>query len=283
MFHLGKIGWILLTPRLSKLQSTGLIRFVLTTVLSLLLTLALVFLILQVGGMEGFWSIDFGCSRHMTGDRRWFSSPTPVMTKEYITFGDNGKGRVLSVTTVKVSESMTLQRVSLVKSLGYNLLSISQLLDEGFEVRFKTGCYHVLDSRGDIVCTVVPEGQIFRAHFSQCVGSSCFLFAGVSVELWKWHWRLRHLSFDLLSRLSGLGLVRGLPKLKYQRDLICAPCKHGKMVVASHPPLTSVMTETPCELFHMDLVDPTRVCSAGGKWYVLVIVDDYSRYAWVFF
>jgi transposase InsO family protein len=55
------------------------------------------------------------------------------------------------------------------------------------------------------------------------------------------------------------------------------------MVAASHPPLTSVMTERPCELFHMDFVGPTRVCSAGGKWYVLVIVDDYSRYAWVFF
>jgi transposase InsO family protein len=33
----------------------------------------------------------------------------------------------------------------------------------------------------------------------------------------------------------------------------------------------------------MDLVGPARVCSASGKWYVLVIVDDYSRYAWVFF
>jgi IS30 family transposase len=33
----------------------------------------------------------------------------------------------------------------------------------------------------------------------------------------------------------------------------------------------------------MDLVGPTRVRSAGGKWYVLVVVDDYSRYAWVFF
>jgi hypothetical protein len=42
------------------------------------------------------------------------------------------------------------------------------------------------------------------------------------------------LSFDLLSRLSGLGLVRGLPKLKYQKDLVCAPCRHGKMVAASH-------------------------------------------------
>jgi hypothetical protein len=82
----------------------------------------------------------------MTGDRLWFSSLTPVMTKEYITFGDNGKGRVLSVGTVKVSESVTLRRVSLVMSMGYNLLSVSQLLDESFEVRFKTGCSRVLDS-----------------------------------------------------------------------------------------------------------------------------------------
>jgi hypothetical protein len=40
----------------------------------------------------------------MTGDRRWFSSLTAVMTKEYITFWDNGKGRVLSMGTVKVSD-----------------------------------------------------------------------------------------------------------------------------------------------------------------------------------
>jgi hypothetical protein len=69
-----------------------------------------------------------------------------MMTKEYITFGDNGRGRVLLVGTVKVSESVTLRRVSLVKSLGYNLLSVSQLLDEGFDVRFKTGCSRVLHS-----------------------------------------------------------------------------------------------------------------------------------------
>jgi hypothetical protein len=50
---------------------------------------------------------------------------------------------------------------------------------------------------------------------------------------------------------------------------------------SSHPPLTDVMTERPCELLHMDLAGPARVRSAGGKWYVLVVVDDYSRYAWV--
>jgi transposase InsO family protein len=55
------------------------------------------------------------------------------------------------------------------------------------------------------------------------------------------------------------------------------------MLATSHPPLTSFMTERPCELFHMDMVGRAHVCSTGGKWYVLVIVDDYSRYAWVFF
>jgi hypothetical protein len=51
------------------------------------------------------------------------------------------------------------------------------------------------------------------------------------------------------------------------------------MVASSHSSLTDVMTKRPCELLHMDLVGPARVWSAGGKWYVLVVVDDYSRYA----
>jgi hypothetical protein len=55
------------------------------------------------------------------------------------------------------------------------------------------------------------------------------------------------------------------------------------MVASSHPPLTDEMTECPCELLHMELVGPARVQSVGGKWYVLVVVDDYSRYVWVFF
>jgi hypothetical protein len=66
--------------------------------------------------------------------------------------------------------------------------------------------------------------------------SRCFV-AGSSGELWKWHRRLGHLSFDLLSRLSGLNLVRGLPRLCFKKELVCAPCRHAKMVAASHPHL----------------------------------------------
>jgi transposase InsO family protein len=55
------------------------------------------------------------------------------------------------------------------------------------------------------------------------------------------------------------------------------------MVASSHSPLTDVMTERTCDLLYMDLVGPAHVRFAGGKWYVLVVVDDYSRYACVFF
>jgi hypothetical protein len=157
------------------------------------------------------------------------------------------------------------------------------LLDEGFEVRFKSGESRLLDSRGDLVCMIIPVGQIFRADFSRSLGPARCLMAGPFCDLWKWHRRLGHLSFDLVSRMSGLNLVRGLPKLKFEKDLVCAPCRHGKMVATPHPPLTDVMTERLTELLHMDLVGPTRVRSVGGKWYVLVVVDDYSCYAWVFF
>ena len=92
-----------------------------------------------------------------------------------------------------------------------------------------------------------------------------------------------HLSFDLLVRLSSLDLIKGLPKLKFEKDLVCHPCHHGKMVAASHPPVNQIMTSAPGELLHMDVVGPSRVMSVGGKWYCLVIVDDFSRYSWVFF
>jgi hypothetical protein len=130
-----------------------------------------------------------------------------VVTRRYITFWDNGCGRVLSKGEIKVSDKITLRRVALVQSLGYNLLFVSQLLDEGFEVLFRPGGSRILDSRGDFVCMVVPEGQVFRADFSRSSSVECCFLASSSSELWKWHRKLGHLSFDLLSRLSKLNLV----------------------------------------------------------------------------
>jgi hypothetical protein len=118
------MDWIVLTPLLSKWLVTDFTLLVLTSVLSRLFAHMLVFEF-QVGDLKNIWLIDSGCSRHMTGDKGWFSSLVPVVTKRYITFGDNGRGRVLSEGEIKVSDKITLRRVALVQSLGYNLLSVS--------------------------------------------------------------------------------------------------------------------------------------------------------------
>jgi hypothetical protein len=68
-----------------------------------------------------------------------------VQCKEYITFGDNRKGKVLSHGTIQVNESFILKDIVLVSNLYFNLLSVSQLLQDGFEVRFKTSLSRVLD------------------------------------------------------------------------------------------------------------------------------------------
>jgi hypothetical protein len=99
-----------------------------------------------------------------------------------------------------------------------------------------------------------------------------------SSELWKWHRRLGHLSFNLLCRLSSLRLLRGLPLLKCESNLVCAPCFHGKMITTYHSPVNTVMIEQLGQLLHMDTIGASRVRSVGGKWYVLVIADDYSHY-----
>jgi hypothetical protein len=187
----------------------------------------------------------------MTGHRKWFSSLNPVDTKEYITFGHNGQGKVLGIGRVKLSSKLSLREVAFVRGLGFNLVSVSQLLDEGFEVRFKRGVCRVLDAEETLVSFLLPIGQVFRVDLTFVSSPARCLVAGPSADLWKWHRRLGHLSFDLLVRLSSMGLIRGLPKLKAEKDLVCHPCRHGKMVATSHAPVSQVMTTYPG--FHLGL------------------------------
>jgi hypothetical protein len=87
----GKMFCIVLTPLLRKWLGTSFTLLVLTPMQSHLFTHVLVFEF-QVGDLNNIWLIDSGCSRHMTGDKRWFSSLVPVVTKRYITLGTMGEG-----------------------------------------------------------------------------------------------------------------------------------------------------------------------------------------------
>jgi hypothetical protein len=72
----------------------------------------------------------------MTGIKKWFSSLIPLSHKEYVTFGDDKKGKVLGTSVIKVNGCFTLNDVALVDRLRYNLLSVSQLCDTNLSVLF---------------------------------------------------------------------------------------------------------------------------------------------------
>jgi len=98
--------------------------------------------------------MDSGCSQHMTGDSKLFSNLTPMKHKEYITSGDNREGKVVSRGSIRMNESFILKVVALVSNLHFNLLSVSQLLEDDLEVHFKKNSSRVLDRQEDLVCRI---------------------------------------------------------------------------------------------------------------------------------
>jgi hypothetical protein len=188
----------------------------------------------------------------MTENKKWFFSLTFLSHKEYVTFVDDKKGKMLGTGIIKVNDCFTLSDVALLDRLRYNMLSVSQLCDADLSVLFHKSDSHVLDSSGKRVCGISRIGNIFQADFSSAQSSS---------KLWKWHRRLGHLSFDLLCRLNGLGLLRGLPLLKFESDLVCASCRHGKMIATSDSSVNTVMTEHPGLLLRMDTIGSSQVRS----------------------
>jgi hypothetical protein len=102
----------------------------------------------------------------MTGNKKWFSSLTHLSHKEYVTFGDDKKGKVLDTGIIKVNDCFTLNAVTLVDRLRYNLLSVSQLCDADLSVLFHIYNLHVLDSSGKRVYDISYIGNVFQAVFS---------------------------------------------------------------------------------------------------------------------
>jgi hypothetical protein len=127
--------------------------------------------------------MDFDCSRHMTRNKKWFSSLTPLSHKEYVTFGGDKNGKVLGTGVVKVNDCFTMNDVTLVDRLSYNLLFVSQLCDADLSLLFCKSDSHVLDSSGKRVCGISRIGNIFQADFSSTQSSLRCLISQSSSEL----------------------------------------------------------------------------------------------------
>jgi hypothetical protein len=115
-----------------------------------------------------------------------------------VTFGDDKKGKVLGTGIIKVNDCFILNDVILVDRLRYQLLFVSQLVDADLSVLFRKSDSHVLDPSSKCVCGISHIGNVFQVDFSLAQSSMKCLISQSSFELWKWHRRLDHLSFDLL-------------------------------------------------------------------------------------
>jgi hypothetical protein len=127
--------------------------------------------------------MDSGCSRHMTENKKWFFSLTPLSHKEYVTFGDDKKGKVLGTGVIKVNDCSTLNDVTLVDRLRYNLLSASQLYDADLSVLFRKSDSHALDSSDKRVCGISHIENVFQADIFSAQSSLRCLISQSSSEL----------------------------------------------------------------------------------------------------
>nr|GEX91858.1 ribonuclease H-like domain-containing protein [Tanacetum cinerariifolium] len=125
--------------------------------------------------------------------------------------------------------------------------------------------------------------NLYTLSLGDMIASSpiCLLSKASKTKSWLWHRRFSHLNFCVINHLARQGLVRGLPKLKFEKDHLCSACAMGKIKKKSYKPKSKDTNQEKLYLLHMDLCGPMRVKSVNGKKYILVIVDDYSRFTWV--
>nr|GFA19856.1 hypothetical protein [Tanacetum cinerariifolium] len=155
--------------------------------------------------------------------------------------------------------NVTISWVYYVEGLGHNLFSVGQFCDSDLEVAFRqrTCFIHYLDGVD--------------------------LLTGIQDQVLALASSLSHLNFGAINHLARQGLVRRLPKLKFEKDHLCSACAMGKSTKKTHKPKSEDTNQEKLYLLHMDLCGPMRVKSVNGKKYILIIVDDYSRFTWVKF
>ncbi|GJV03051.1 retrovirus-related pol polyprotein from transposon TNT 1-94 [Tanacetum coccineum] len=229
------------------------------------------------------WVVDSGCSKHMTGDRSLLRNFIEKFMGT-VRFGNDNFAAITGYGDY-IHGNITICHVYYVEGLGHNLFSVGQFCDGDLEVAFRSNTCYVRNLEGDDLLTGGRESNLYTISISDMAASSpvCLMSKATSTKSWLWHRRLSHLNFGTINDLTRLDLVDGLPKFKYGKDHLCSACERGKSKKASHPPKLVPSDHSKLELLHMDLCGPMRVASINGKKYILVIVDDFSRYTWVYF
>nr|GEV02583.1 hypothetical protein [Tanacetum cinerariifolium] len=227
------------------------------------------------------WYLDSGCSKHMTEDR---SQLTNFVDKFLgtVKFSNDHVEKIMGYGDYHIG-NVTILRVYFIDRLGHNLFSIGQFCDLDLEVVFRQHTCLIRNLEGVDLLFGSQGNNLYTLSLGDMMMSSlvCLFSKASKTKSWLWHRRLSHLNFGAINNLARQGLVRGLSKLKFQKDHLCSACAMGKSKKKSHKPKSEDTNQEKLYLLHMDLCGPMRVKSVNGKKYILVIVNDYSRFTWV--
>ncbi|GJV41421.1 retrovirus-related pol polyprotein from transposon TNT 1-94 [Tanacetum coccineum] len=202
----------------------------------------------------------------------------------HVRFGNDQFAPILGYGDL-IQGNVTIKRVYYVEGLNHNLFSVGQFCDADLEVAFRKSTCFVRDLQGNDLLTGSRGSDLYTISLQETTSSTpiCFMAKASPTQAWLWHRRLSHLNFDYITLLSKKDVVTGLPKLKYVKDQLCSSCEMSKAKRSSFKTKAVPSSKGRLNLLHMDLCGPMRVASINGKKYILVIVDDYSRYTWTLF
>ncbi|KAL4353579.1 hypothetical protein GQ457_06G019510 [Hibiscus cannabinus] len=229
------------------------------------------------------WFVDSGCSNHMTGIKSLFKE-LDESQKMKVQLGNKREMQVEGKGTVEFftshGEENYFDNVQFVPDLGYNLLSVGQLMASGYPVVFDdVACIIKNKKSGKQVHVHKTPNNMFPLDVSNM--KNFILAASTKDDSELWHLRYGHLNIKGLKLLSDKGMVLGLPKIG-SLDL-CEGCIYGKQTRKPFP-VNKAWRATKClELIHADLCGPMQTESLGGSHYFLLFTDDYSRMSWVYF
>jgi transposase InsO family protein len=240
---------------------------------------------LKVYASEGSsWIIDSGCTNHMTGEKKMFTSYIKNKDSQDTTiFGDGNQGKVKGLGKIAITTEHSIFDVFLVESLGYNL-SVSQLCHMGYNCLFTNIDVSVFRrSDGSLSFKGVLDDKLYLVDLSkENANLDACLIAKTNMG-WLWHRRLAHVGMKNLHKLLKGEHVLELTDVCFEKDIPSAACQAGKQVGSTHQSKNVMMISRPLELLHMDLFRPVAYLRIGGSKYGLVIVDDFSCFTWVFF
>ncbi|GJX86792.1 retrovirus-related pol polyprotein from transposon TNT 1-94 [Tanacetum coccineum] len=225
----------------------------------------------------------FGCSKHMTGQRSQLINFVSKFMGT-VRFRKDHVAAIRAYGDYQV-ENVIISQVYYVEGLGYNLFSVGQFCDSDIEVAFRKNTYYVRDLEGVDLLKGSRGLNLYTMSLEEMVQSSpiCLLSTASKTKSWIWHRRLSHLNFGAINDLARQGLVKGIPKLKYQKDHLCSAYSLGKSKKHTYKPKSDDSIQKKLSLLHMDLYGPIRIESINGKKYILVIVFDYLWFTWVKF